>query len=118
MTALREMVKIAMSRTCGSRYHFFADNIPIAGMSYFSVLNMLCFVLYLFFTFRIPANRWALEQAKHNALHYYLLVGITEDLLGFVSVLSKILPAFFRGSVEKFSAGKLYTSQFTKLVSL
>lgn len=51
---------------------------------------------------RIPGNAWALQQAKHNLFHKYLLVGVTEDLNGFINVLEAALPKLFKGAIKRF----------------
>lgn len=53
-----------------------------------------------------PGNAWALEQAKHNLVQHYLLVGITEELQDFVAVLEATLPRFFKGAIDLFATGK------------
>ncbi|EDV28118.1 uncharacterized protein TRIADDRAFT_20786, partial [Trichoplax adhaerens] len=50
----------------------------------------------------IPGNEWALQQAKHNLFHKYLLVGVTEDLTGFINVLEATLPKLFKGATNRF----------------
>lgn len=42
----------------------------------------------------------ALRQAKINVLTSYLVVGVTEELEDFLSVLEKLLPQFFEGVVD------------------
>lgn len=54
----------------------------------------------------IPGNEWALQQAKHNLVQHYLLVGVTEELQDFVTLLESALPRFFQGASELFSTGK------------
>ncbi len=39
-----------------------------------------------------PGNRWALEQAKHNLVNKYFLVGLTEELEAFIQMLEITLP--------------------------
>ncbi|CAG5124159.1 unnamed protein product, partial [Candidula unifasciata] len=53
-----------------------------------------------------PGNQWALEEAKHNLLHHYLLVGITEELKDFLAVLEVTLPRFFRGATQLYAEGR------------
>uniref|UniRef100_A0A0A9VS21 Heparan sulfate 2-O-sulfotransferase 1 n=1 Tax=Lygus hesperus TaxID=30085 RepID=A0A0A9VS21_LYGHE len=53
-----------------------------------------------------PGNQWALDQAKHNLATRYLLVGVTEQLQEFISVLEATLPTFFRGAVKHFQSSK------------
>ncbi|XP_046379333.2 heparan sulfate 2-O-sulfotransferase 1-like isoform X1 [Haliotis rufescens] len=53
----------------------------------------------------VPGSRWALEQAKHNLIHHYLVVGVTEELGDFIAVLEATLPRMFRGAVQLFNSG-------------
>lgn len=53
-----------------------------------------------------PGNQWALEEAKRNLLHHYLLVGITEELKDFLVVLEATLPRFFRGATQLYAKGQ------------
>ncbi|KAI5704636.1 hypothetical protein M8J75_007456 [Diaphorina citri] len=50
----------------------------------------------------VPGNPWALEKAKENLVTKYLLVGVTEELTDFVSLLEAALPSFFRGGTDHF----------------
>ncbi|UYV67273.1 HS2ST1 [Cordylochernes scorpioides] len=50
-------------------------------------------------------SRWALEQAKHNLEHHYLLVGLTEQLTEFIALLEAALPRFFSGATQHFLKG-------------
>ncbi|XP_012941071.1 heparan sulfate 2-O-sulfotransferase 1 [Aplysia californica] len=52
-----------------------------------------------------PGNQWALEEAKRNVLHHYLVVGVTEELRDFLAVLEATLPRFFRGATALYSEG-------------
>lgn len=52
--------------------------------------------------FRKPGSQWALEQAKHNLVNHYLLVGVTEEMLDFISVLEAVLPRIFKGATEHY----------------
>ena len=55
----------------------------------------------LFFSLpRQPGSRWALEQAKFNLVHNYLLVGVTEELGDFIAMLEVMLPNFFKGAMD------------------
>lgn len=52
-----------------------------------------------------PGSAWALEEAKRNLLHHYLVVGITEKLPEFLMVLEAALPRFFRGALKAYERG-------------
>lgn len=58
------------------------------------------------FKCRVPGSRWALEQAKHNLMNKYLVVGITEQLRDFIAMLEVILPRFFRGASDLYANGE------------
>ncbi|GBP87200.1 Heparin sulfate O-sulfotransferase [Eumeta japonica] len=49
-----------------------------------------------------PGNRWALEQAKSNLVRYYLVVGVTEEMMDFITVLEAALPRLFKGATEHY----------------
>lgn len=53
----------------------------------------------------IPGSEWALEQAKRNLLNEYLLVGVTEEMKDFVSLLEVVLPRFFTGITSLYDEG-------------
>lgn len=57
---------------------------------------------------RVPGSGWALDQAKHNLLHSYFLVGVTEEMVDFVAMLEYSLPRFFRGAYDLYLSGKDY----------
>ena len=57
------------------------------------------------FLCRVPGSRWALEQAKHNLLNKYLVVGVTEELGDFIAMLEVILPRFFKGASDLYING-------------
>jgi len=44
-------------------------------------------------------------MAKYNLVNNYLVVGMTEDLGAFIAVMEAVLPRFFTGAMELFSAG-------------
>lgn len=49
-------------------------------------------------------SQLALRQAKINVMLNYLVVGVTEELQDFLSVLEKLLPDFFTGVLELYKA--------------
>lgn len=59
------------------------------------------------FTCRVPGSTWALELAKHNLVHNYFLVGVTEELEDFVAMLEYSLPRMFRGALDLYVSGWL-----------
>lgn len=62
--------------------------------------------------FRKPGNKWALAEAKKNLINNYLLVGVTEDLTNFVSILESTVPRMFKGATEHFlSSNKSHLRQ-------
>ena len=63
--------------------------------------------LYDLCTCREAGNQWALEEAKRNVLHHYLVVGVTEKLRDFLAVLEATLPRFFKGASDLYAEGKL-----------
>lgn len=67
--------------------------VPFRQLNYISVFG------------RVPGSRWALEQAKHNVLLHYLLVGVTEELGDFIAVLEATLPRFFKDATQLFNNG-------------
>ena len=44
-------------------------------------------------------SRNALNVAKYNVEHNYIMVGILEDLKSTLQTMEKILPRFFKGNV-------------------
>ena len=52
-----------------------------------------------------PGSRWALDEAKHNLINNYLLVGVTEQMAEFVTLLEVVLPRFFTGATQLFING-------------
>ncbi|XP_077291010.1 heparan sulfate 2-O-sulfotransferase [Arctopsyche grandis] len=64
-----------------------------------------------------PGNEWALEQAKKNLLNNYLVVGVTEEMLDFISILEITLPRMFRGATQHFlSSNKSHLRQTTSKI--
>lgn len=59
---------------------------------------------------RVPGNAWALEQAKHNLVHNYFLVGVTEELKDFVAMLEYSIPQMFKGALDLYISGKIRES--------
>ena len=70
---------------------------------------------FLFFpdNSRIPGNRWALDQAKRNLVEKYLVVGITEEILEFVTLLEVTLPRIFKGATKILNTGEKMWIYFT-----
>ncbi|XP_043217843.1 heparan sulfate 2-O-sulfotransferase 1-like [Amphibalanus amphitrite] len=52
-----------------------------------------------------PGSRQALEAAKHNLVHHYLLVGTTERLPEFVALLEALMPSMFSGASRALEKG-------------
>ncbi|XP_037081084.1 LOW QUALITY PROTEIN: heparan sulfate 2-O-sulfotransferase 1-like [Pollicipes pollicipes] len=64
-----------------------------------------------------PGSREALEHAKYNLAHHYLLVGTTERLEDFVALLEAIMPDMFAGagrSMERVGKSHLRRTQKKK----
>jgi len=55
--------------------------------------------------YRKVGSEWALDMAKYNLAHNYLVVGTTDQLEDFVAVLEAGLPRFFSGALEFFLTG-------------
>ncbi|KAF2349408.1 Sulfotransferase [Trinorchestia longiramus] len=53
----------------------------------------------------VPGSEWALQQAKHNLVHQYLVVGITEEMESFVALLEGALPRVFHGALQLYQQG-------------
>ncbi|XP_053631212.1 heparan sulfate 2-O-sulfotransferase 1 isoform X2 [Cherax quadricarinatus] len=53
----------------------------------------------------VPGSSWALELAKHNLVHNYFLVGVTEELEDFVAMLEYTLPRMFKGALDLYVSG-------------
>ncbi|CAD6999203.1 heparin sulfate O-sulfotransferase [Ceratitis capitata] len=49
-----------------------------------------------------PGSEWALNQAKHNLVNEYFLVGVTEQMEDFVDLLERSLPRIFHGFREHY----------------
>jgi len=58
---------------------------------------------------RRVGSEWALEMAKYNLAHNYLVVGTTDQLEEVVAVLEAVLPRFFSGALEFFVTGNIAT---------
>uniref|UniRef100_A0A6A7G594 Heparan sulfate 2-O-sulfotransferase 1-like n=3 Tax=Hirondellea gigas TaxID=1518452 RepID=A0A6A7G594_9CRUS len=53
----------------------------------------------------VPGSDWALQQAKHNLVHQYLVVGVTEEMEQFVALLEAALPRLFHGALHLYQQG-------------
>jgi len=53
----------------------------------------------------IPGSELALEEAKKNVISKYLVVGVTEEMGDFVSVLEVLIPRFFSGISNLYQNG-------------
>lgn len=51
---------------------------------------------------RKPGNKWALAEAKKNIVANYLLVGVTEELQDFISILEITIPRLFKGALDHY----------------
>ena len=56
----------------------------------------------------MPGSDWALSQAKHNLVHQYLVVGVTEEMEQFVALLQAALPRLFRGALLLYQQGMMH----------
>lgn len=56
----------------------------------------------MIYDFRKPGNKWALTEAKKNLVNNYLLVGVTDELGDFISILELTLPRIFKGATEHY----------------
>lgn len=62
--------------------------------------------------YRKPGNKWALTEAKKNLVNNYLLVGVTDELGDFISILELTLPRIFKGATEHYlSSNKSHLRQ-------
>lgn len=61
---------------------------------------------------RKPGNKWALTEAKKNLINNYLLVGVTDELGDFISLLELTIPRMFKGATEHYlSSNKSHLRQ-------
>ncbi|XP_045470624.1 heparin sulfate O-sulfotransferase [Harmonia axyridis] len=51
---------------------------------------------------RKPGNKWALAEAKKNIVANYLLVGVTEEISDFISILEITVPRLFKGALDHY----------------
>jgi len=61
-------------------------------------------------------SEWALEMAKYNLAHNYLVVGVTDELDEFVAVLEAGLPRFFAGALEFFLTGGIVRTVLVRML--
>ena len=61
-------------------------------------------------SFRTIGSEWALETAKQNLVNHYLVVGVTEEMRDFVRVLEAVLPRYFAGALDLYTAGRTWIS--------
>ena len=47
-----------------------------------------------------------MDQAKRNLVEKYLVVGITEEILEFVTLLEVTLPRIFKGATKMLNTGE------------
>ena len=78
------------------QHHSFQIKIPYDINHCSTNLSLVC---------REPGSAWALEKAKENLVHNYLVVGVTERLTEFVAVMEVVLPRFFKGATKRFILG-------------
>ena len=57
---------------------------------------------------REPGNREALEAAKFNLVHHYLLVGTTDRLREFIAMLEVLMPRMFSGAIRALEKGETW----------
>ncbi|XP_055387353.1 heparin sulfate O-sulfotransferase isoform X2 [Condylostylus longicornis] len=64
-----------------------------------------------------PGSEWALNQAKHNLVNEYFLVGVTEEMESFIDLLEKSLPRIFKGFTEHYlNSNKSHLRQTTSKI--
>ena len=82
---------------------------PLLSLSFTLALCtwvILDIVAVLFPAIRIPGNTWALQQAKHNLINNYFVVGVTEQIPEYIAVLEASLPRFFKDATKHYLTGR------------
>ena len=52
-----------------------------------------------------------MARAKYNVEYYYSVVGMTEDMVGFLEVMEYVFPGYFKGAPELYKIiGKITVS--------
>ena len=93
-SVLRDSSQTVTPGRCGCRFHSSVELLQPAGN------QQTRYLLRRFYIMMNVMFQWALDIAKHNLVSKYLVVGVTEDLVGLVQVLEELLPHFFSGATQ------------------